>query len=389
MNTPDPDKARLEGLAHRGIEALRRGKGGAAREAFEAITASGRATPQIWLLLAQAYDLADNRPAARGALAQVLQSDPGNPYALVMHGEMFTRDGDDRAASNWYDRAIDAGRRIASPPADLTARLERAATERAAIAGRFAGAMNAALARAGVDAAAVGPRFAESLAIVAGNAQPRLQEPTSFYFPGLPQRAFYDPAEFAWSAAVEAAAPAVRAEAEAVLADRSGVAPYVEAPKDRPAKPHSLMGDPRWSAFHLWLNGAAVAANAARCPAAVAALRDLPVPAIAGRSPMALFSILAPGTHIQPHHGMLNTRLICHLPLIVPPGCRLRVGNSVQNVEAGKLLIFDDSIEHEAWNDSDMIRVVLLFEIWRPELTAAERTGLTAIFESITMYGSE
>ena len=86
---------------------------------------------------------------------------------------------------------------------------------------------------------------------------------------------------------------------------------------------------------------------------------------------------------------MLNTRLICHLPLIVPPGCRLRVGNSVQNVEAGKLLIFDDSIEHEAWNDSDMIRVVLLFEIWRPELTAAERTGLTAIFESITMYGSE
>jgi len=389
MNAPDAAKAQLEATARRGIDALRAGNAAAARAAFDTIVASGRATPQIWLFLAQACDMADDRPAARAALAQILGQDPGNPYALVMQGEIHTREGDDRAASNWYDRALDAAARIPNLPVDLIERLNRADTERTAIAARFTCAMNTALAAAGVDTAAAGERFAESLAIVSGTAQPALQQPTSFYFPGLPQRAFYDPADFAWTAALKAATPAIRAEAEAVLADRAGVGPYVEAPRDRPAKPHSLLDDPRWSAFHLMQGGSPVAANAARCPATMAALETLPIPVIAGRSPMVLFSILAPGTHIEPHHGMLNTRLICHLPLIVPPDCRLRVGNSVRRVEAGKMLIFDDSIEHEAWNDSGEMRVILLFEIWRPELTAAERVGLTAIYESITVYGSD
>jgi aspartyl/asparaginyl beta-hydroxylase (cupin superfamily) len=120
----------------------------------------------------------------------------------------------------------------------------------------------------------------------------------------------------------------------------------------------------------------------------MAVLRSPPMPYIAGRSPMALFSRLRPHTHIPPHWGMLNTRLICHIPLIVPLGCRLRVGNEVRNVEAGKAMIFDDSIEHEAWNDSDETRIVLLFEIWRPELDAAERAALTAMFEAIATYES-
>ena len=387
--TADPAKSQLEALAHRGIDALRAGEAAIARAAFEAITASGRATPQIWLFLAQSCDMIDDRPAARAALAQVLGQDPANPYALVMHGELHSRDGDDRAAANWYDRALDAAARIPGLPADLVERLNRAAAERAAIAGRFTAAMEAALTAAGVDPEQAGERFAESLAIVSGSAQPMLQQPTSFYFPGLPQRAFYDRADFAWVPALEAAMPAIRAEAQAVLATRAGVAPYVEAPKDRPAKAHSLLNDSRWSAFHLVQGGAPVAANAARCPATMAALQSLPIPVIAGRSPMVLFSILAPGTHIEPHHGMLNTRLICHLPLIVPPACRLRVGNHQRRVEAGKMLIFDDSIEHEAWNDSGEMRVILLFEIWRPELTASERAGLTAIFESISVYGTE
>lgn len=115
----------------------------------------------------------------------------------------------------------------------------------------------------------------------------------------------------------------------------------------------------------------------------MAALAPLPIPRIAGRSPMAMFSVLRAGTHIPPHHGMLNTRLICHLPLIVPPDCRLRVGNETRAVEQGRMMIFDDSIEHEAWNDSDQTRVVLLFEIWRPELDEGERAALTTLFQAI------
>ncbi len=385
----DPATTQLESLARTGIEALRRGDPASARTAFESITLSGRATPQIWLFLAQSCDMADDRPAARSALDQLLTTDPDNPYGLVMHGELLTRDGDDRAAVTWYNRAIGITEGMAGLPQDLIERLRRAETARDAANARFTAELQSALANAGIDAAATGDRFTESLAILTGEAQPQLQQPTSFYYPGLPQRAFYDPAEFEWAAALAAATPQIAAEAAAVLESRAGLAPYVERPKDRPAKPHSLLGDPRWSAFHLIQSGEPVAENAACCPATMAAIAGLPIPTIRARSPMALFSILAPGTHIQPHHGMLNTRLIVHLPLIVPPDCALRVGNHTRTVEAGKLMIFDDSIEHEAWNNSNAPRAILLFEIWHPELTAAERRGLTAMFESVTGYGED
>jgi aspartyl/asparaginyl beta-hydroxylase (cupin superfamily) len=389
MAMNDPAKAQLEAIFREGVEGLRAGDGRRARRAFEEITASGRAGPQVWLFLAQACDIIDDRPAARAALAQVLAADPANPYAAVMHGELLTRDGDDRAAVPWYDRALSTAANVANLPDDLIARLRRAEAARDAAIARFDGQITASLHAAGVDVAAVGPRFAEALSIIGGKAQPQLQQPTSFYFPRLPQIPFYERSDFDWVPALEAAFPAIRAEAEAVLADRAGVAPYVQRPRDRPTRPHSLLEDPRWSAFHLIKDGEVIAANAARCPATMAALKDLPIPVIAGRSPLALFSILASGTHIEPHNGMLNTRLICHLPLIVPTDCALRVGNETRTVEAGKMLIFDDSIEHEAWNRSNDMRVILLFEIWRPELTAAERAGLTALYESVTTYGGE
>jgi aspartyl/asparaginyl beta-hydroxylase (cupin superfamily) len=113
------------------------------------------------------------------------------------------------------------------------------------------------------------------------------------------------------------------------------------------------------------------------------------MPHIAARSPMALFSSLRPGTHIAPHNGLLNTRLICHLPLIAPPGCTFRVGNETREWRQGKTIIFDDSIEHEAWNDAATIRIVLLFEIWRPELAAEERQALTVLYEAINLYTSQ
>jgi aspartyl/asparaginyl beta-hydroxylase (cupin superfamily) len=99
-----------------------------------------------------------------------------------------------------------------------------------------------------------------------------------------------------------------------------------------------------------------------------------------------LFSLLRPGAHIPPHCGLVNTRLICHLPLIVPTGCRFRVGNEVREWRKGVTWAFDDTIEHEAWNDSKETRVILLFEIWRPELTAQEREWVTQLFVGIDRY---
>ena len=367
----DPEKAALERTAQAGIAALQAGDGKAARRAFETIVASGRATPQIWLWLAQACDMLDDRAAVMAHVARVVELDPANPYALVMAGEVQTRSGNDRAAIAWYERALNAAQGRQLPP-DLIARLNRAAATREAAFARFEAEMMGAL--------------GDAVQIVSGRSQPYLQQPTSFYYPRLPQIPFYDPAEFGWTAALAAALPAIRAEAEAVMAHGDGIAPYVEADPDRPNKGHALLADARWSAFHLFRNGLPIADHAARCPATMAALAQAPLPRIAGTAPMALFSILAPHTHIPPHNGMLNTRLICHLPLIVPDDCRLRVGAETRDVRAGEVLLFDDSIEHEAWNDSDAPRAILLFEVWRPELTEAERQALTVMFETVAAY---
>ncbi|MGH8196396.1 MAG: aspartyl/asparaginyl beta-hydroxylase domain-containing protein [Woeseiaceae bacterium] len=88
----------------------------------------------------------------------------------------------------------------------------------------------------------------------------------------------------------------------------------------------------------------------------------------------------------QPHNGFLNSRLICHLPLIVPPGCHFRVGNEERRWERGKAWVFDDTIEHEAWNSSDETRVILIFDIWRPELSDEERNLVTALMQAVDSY---
>jgi len=191
---------------------------------------------------------------------------------------------------------------------------------------------------------------------------------------------------FPWVAEFESSVPALRAEIEQVLADDRGLQPYVQESADRASRGHSLLDDARWSAFHLWREGKPVEENARRCPLTMRLLERAPLPRIDGRSPMALFSILRPGTHIPPHNGMLNTRLICHIPLVVPPGCRLRVGAETREVIEGEAMIFDDSIEHEAWNDGDAVRAILLFEIWRPEISEHEKVALTALFEAVSGY---
>lgn len=367
-----------------GYAALQRGDPATARTAFQAATAAAAQDVRGWLLLAQTCAMLDDRAAEEQALDQALAIEPRNVLALLAKGERFQARGDDRGAVSFFSMALQADRQ-GLPPV-LIERLRHAEAAVAAAGGRFETHLEDALGRAGIASDRRPPRFAEALDIMAGRKEVQLQQPTSFFYPGLPQTCFYDRADFDWVAGMEAQVPAMRAEVEGLLVGDDAFHPYVEGDADRPNRGHALLGDARWSAFDLWRGGEEVAENARRCPATMAALRTAPMPFIKRRSPMALFSQLRPRTHIPPHWGMLNTRLICHIPLIVPPDCRLRVGNDVRTVEAGRAMIFDDSIQHEAWNDSDETRVVLLFEIWRPELGADERAALTAMFEAISAY---
>jgi aspartyl/asparaginyl beta-hydroxylase (cupin superfamily) len=150
-----------------------------------------------------------------------------------------------------------------------------------------------------------------------------------------------------------------------------------------------MLNNPNWSAFYLWQEGKVVQENAARCPATMNALDAVPLSRVKNRSPSVLFSVLRPGARIPPHTGFVNTRLICHLPLIVPRDCGFRVGNDARTPVEGKAWVFDDTMEHEAWNGSEQIRAILLFEIWRPELTEEERALVSAMFEAIDALGGE
>ena len=378
------ERQALEAEAHRGVEALQRGDFAAARDAFVTVTGSGTASPQAWLFLAQACEGLGDSSTGRSAIDQVLAADQGNPFALFMKADLYARDGDDRASVSFYRMGLRRAAELAQLPGDLPDRVRRAEAAVAAAEERFEEKLERTLAERGIDS--VPHRFAEALAIASGKQPVYLQHPTSFYFPGLPQMPWYAREMFPWVNELEQAVPDMRAEIEQVLAEDQGLEPYVQEDAERASRGHSLLNDARWSAFHLFKAGERVEENAARCPLIMRLLQPLPIPIIQRRSPMALISILKPGTHIPPHHGMLNTRLICHIPLVVPKGCRLRVGAETREVVEGRAMIFDDSFEHEAWNDSDSVRAVLLFEIWRPEISEEEKVALTAMFEAVTGY---
>lgn len=336
-----------------------------------------------WLMLAQACNLAGDDAGEEAALQKQLQIDPRHLPALILSGEMKIRTGDDRAANSFFQAALNQAATIKSVPAALHPMLQRAQEFTGRLRAKFEDHLMAQLSQSGLSS---GGRVGTAVDMLLGRKQLYLQQPSSFYFPGLPQRQFYERDEFPWLAEVEALVPQMQDELKTVLSDGADFAPYVEATPDRPRPSNPLINDPKWGAFYFWRNGVVVSENAARCPVTMRALELAPMPCIDKRSPIALWSLLKAGTHIQPHHGLLNTRLICHIPLIVPENCAIRVGNETRTWCAGEALIFDDSFEHEAWNRSDETRVILLFEIWRPEISIEERVALTAIFETINDY---
>jgi aspartyl/asparaginyl beta-hydroxylase (cupin superfamily) len=378
--------AEAEQAIRDGVAALQRGQAGEARRLLGEVVRRGSPLPPPWFLLAQACRHSGDTAGEEQALDALLAVQPRHTLALIMRGDCHMRSGDRRAAGAFYRSAIASAPDRATLPPLAAQELGRAERAQAELAGEFEDQLLSAVSASGVDQDG---RVAEALDIMLGRKPVQLQQPTSFYFPGLPQIDFYERGAFPWLPALEAATGDIREELLAVMAQDGAFQPYVEADPNRPPALHPLLGDPSWSAFHLFKAGAPHPVNASRCPRTIQALAEAPMPVIRGRSPMALFSLLRPGAHIRPHTGLLNTRLICHLPLIVPPECALRVGNRTRPWVEGETLIFDDSMEHEAWNRSGETRVILLFEIWRPEISGEERRALTALFEAITDYGGE
>jgi beta-hydroxylase len=175
----------------------------------------------------------------------------------------------------------------------------------------------------------------------------------------LPLQPFYDPGDFPWVAPLEANWKAIRAELDAVLAYRAELPNFQDISTDQ----YQLTDDDRWKTFFFYGYGFRSDANCARCPETTRLIEAIP------GMETAMFSILAPGKRIPPHDGPYKGVLRYHLGLIVPEdaeACRIRVGEDIRHWEAGKSMIFDDTFNHEVWNDTDETRVVLFVDVLRP-----------------------
>ena len=214
------------------------------------------------------------------------------------------------------------------------------------------------------------------------------QRPTFMSFPGLRNRAWFERDEFPWMQELERHTDGIREELLAVLAADVGFRPFIQVPRQHPGAAYwqQLNDSPSWNAFFFYRDGERHADNHARCPRTSAALETAPLIRVAEHSPETFFSVLKPGAYIPPHTGVANIRLVCHLPLIVPPDCGIRVGSETRGWQEGRCIVFDDTFEHEAWNKSGQTRVVLIFDIWNPYLTAAEQRGMRLAIEALGRF---
>jgi aspartyl/asparaginyl beta-hydroxylase (cupin superfamily) len=326
------------------------------------------------------------------ALDEALSLDPYDYVALLSKGTLVERTRGERAAAAIYRNAL-----MIAPPEDELPPPLRAPTARAReVAAKTQAAPEDHL-KARTDAvkaqvsAAARRRFDESVGIFAGRTKVYTQEPLLLHYPRLPAIPFYDRSLFPWFEALEAATDTIRGELEGALAAaRDDFAPYIAYPKGTPVNQWGeLNHSTKWSSFFLWKDGARQDGACKLCPRTAALLERLPLAYQPGYAPTAMFSALDPHTRIPAHTGSTNVRLLCHLPLILPGPARFRVGNETRDWKMGEAWVFDDTIEHEAWNDADELRVILILDLWNPLLEPEEQELVKALLAArLEFYSS-
>ena len=367
------------------MDLLRKGDAESARKQLQVLTGSplGSGSASAWFSLAVAQRALGDQGAMHAALDKSLDLEPRELRALLLKSDTLAVQGNRRAALTYYGFIVKLYPDPDKYPLPVAAEIRRAHETHARLDHEVFQRMQAGVAAAGFREGA-SPRFTQSLALLQGKSRRFEQEPRSYFFPELPTVTYYDRALFPWMDALEAATSDIRAELQGLLAGPNVFAPYIEAEANMPVdRTHPLLDSPDWTASYLYREGKIVSEIADRCPKTMAAVAHAPLEKIKGRAPFILFSKLTPGAWIRPHTGFFNTRLVCHLPVIVSEKCWFRVGADVCGWEEGKCFAFNDTIEHEARNEGQGTRTVLIFNIWRPELTEEERRLVTALMESI------
>ncbi|MGQ0534079.1 MAG: aspartyl/asparaginyl beta-hydroxylase domain-containing protein [Caulobacteraceae bacterium] len=399
-----PDEAALVWgeLAHRfpshpqalcieGKRRIERGDAAGAIAVLAQAEQGDRNDAEIPLFASLAHKLQGAHEEALAAIERALAIEPYFFAALLSKGAMLEKLNRRKLAAQVYRDAAT----IAPPPEHMTGALRSQFEHGQALVAENARALAEHLRWRTADARArisgrEAARFDECLELLAGTKRRFVHDPLLLYYPHLPADYFYDRELFPWLPTLEAAAQTIREELAVVLReDQAEFAPYIQKPAGAPLNQWAELNfSPAWSTFFLWKDGLRKDTNCARCPRTAELLESLPLCRQPGYGPTAMFSVLAPKTTIPAHTGSSNARLIVHLPLILPDNCRFRVGNETREWRMGEAWVFDDSIEHEAWNNSEHPRTILILDVWNPLLTKAERELVTEMMTALNEFSS-
>ncbi len=370
-----------------GVRMLARGAPDQANALFTRATQADPRHPTLWANLASSLKLLGRRAEEIDAIEKALALEPRHVSALLQKGAYLEASDDPRNAARTYQNVLACLAPGEEVPPNLKEAVAHAKAMVDADLAALAAALEGPLAEIGARHAGAKRRRVDlCLDSLMGKRRAYHSQPTWMYFPELPAIEFFERSDFPWLDAIEAATPEIRAELLRVMvADREGLQPYIDFPDGMPIDQfRELNRSRRWSAYFLWNQGKELPDHIARCPASARMLETAPRCRVKRRAPTAFFSILDPNTRIPPHTGVTNTRCTVHLPLIVPPDCGFRVGATTREWVPGQAWVFDDTIEHEAWNLSDTPRAILIFDVWNPLLSEAERDMITAATE---IYG--
>lgn len=374
-------------LLQQAVAALQGGIPGQARAILEPLINQGVNNAAVWGVLALACRDQDDMKSAVEAADRSLSIEPRNPRAIIVKGDAYFKAGDHQAAAAFYRDALNYIPAQAQLAPDMAVDVERAQERLESLAQDFTRHLNDKVGEFIDSAKGDTTRMQQAVDLLQGKRQIFYPQPKQIYFPGLPLMEFAEAADFDWIPTVEAAFEDILEEARTLQREQAEFGAYLKSDDSRPAYDvHGLQDNADWGAFYLWYNGEPVPENQARCPKTTAVMESVPLVFSGRRCPNVLFSRLKAGAKIPPHNGMINTRLICHLSLIIPNDCGFRVGNDVREWEPGKVFLFDDTIEHEAWNNSNEDRIVLIFEVWKPELSKEEQGLVTRLLEAVDEY---
>ena len=366
-----------------GMDALAQGDPRAATDWFTRAIAVDARAPDLWMNLARACREQGDDAGEQRALDGALAIDQRHFMALVRLAELHERRGELPAAAERWGHVLALAATLDERTPAIELMLDHARDVVARRHADFAAQVDAALAsqRAASDAARR-RRVEACIDHALGRREIYANHCAGLHFPFLPADEFFDRQHFPWLERLEAETAAIRAELTQVLAeDAAALRPYVAMKPGTPANKWSpLDGSLAWGAMHLWKDGRRDDAVCARVPHTAAVVDALPLSDLPGRTPTVFFSILQPGAHLPAHTGVSNVRSIVHLPLIVPDGCTFRVGGETRAWEEGRAWVFDDTIEHEAWNRSDRMRAILILDVWNPHIADHEREMLRTFY---------